>query len=224
MTRIDLIDLTLHRPHLAIGPLNDRWEEGARILIHPQSAQEGSAFFRLLTGLLAPTYGVVLVDGRDMRRNRVDCLRSMGILFETPFWHAGATLRENVVRLGGRLHSFDAGYADELAVEVGLGDCWNRAEGARSPVAARLANMVLAASHHPDLLLLENPFSHLSGNQVAQLGSTLREIHRLEDTTIVIVQCDGVGAPTFPMGRIELADGAFQRPRDRGAAAESAAS
>lgn len=223
MTRIKLIDLTLVRPHLEIGPLNADWEEGARVQIHPLDPAEGSAFFRLTTGLLAPTYGVVLADGRDMRRNRVDCLRPMGILFETPFWHAGATLRENVVRLGGRLHSFDAGYADELADEMGLADYWNRAEGARSPVAARLANMVLAASHHPDLLLLENPFSHLSEVQKTQLGATLSEIHRLEETTIVIVQSDGMSIPTFPATRIDLVCGEFREPCDRSASQQEAA-
>ncbi|NNE08939.1 MAG: hypothetical protein HKN20_10310 [Gemmatimonadetes bacterium] len=64
----------------------------------------------------------------------------------------------------------------------------------------------------------------MSDDRVAQLGATLSEIHRLEDTTIVIVQSDSVTAPTFPTARFELADGELREPGGRSASHEEAAS
>ncbi len=58
--------------------------------------------FKMMTGLINPTEGKVLIDGIDVTKNRTRALKKIGALIETPEPYAALTVEE-AVRLAGEL-------------------------------------------------------------------------------------------------------------------------
>ncbi len=58
--------------------------------------------FKMMTGLINPTEGKVLIDGIDVTKNRTRALKKIGALIETPEPYAALSVEE-AVRLAGEL-------------------------------------------------------------------------------------------------------------------------
>jgi branched-chain amino acid transport system ATP-binding protein len=180
--------------------------EGAFVgLIGPNGAGK-TTFFNVVSGFVTPSSGRVglgghCVDGwTPARRARAGLART----FQNIGLDKQATVADNlkVARQGG-------GIGDELRVTLGLrhGEAAEfRADalierleltdvlGERVdelPVGtAKLVELVTALCRRPRLLLLDEPASGLGAPERVRLGSLLRDLHRDEGTTILMIEHD----------------------------------
>jgi branched-chain amino acid transport system ATP-binding protein len=182
--------------------------EGAFVgLIGPNGAGK-TTFFNVLSGFVTPSGGRVRLAGQRIdgwsapRRARAGLTRT----FQNIGLDKQATVADNlrVAREGGGLpgelqRSFGlrsrsgapggdrtAALLDRLELTGVLGERVDRL-----PVGtAKLVELVAALSRRPRLLLLDEPASGLGAPERARLGALLRDLHRDEGTTILMIEHD----------------------------------
>jgi ABC-type branched-subunit amino acid transport system ATPase component len=174
-------------------------------LIGPNGAGK-TTFFNVVSGFVSPNRGRVRLAGQRVddwsaaKRARAGLART----FQNIGLDKQATVADNlkVARQGGTI-------LDELRVTFGLrrGEASEfRAEallerlgltgvlGERVnelPVGtAKLVELVAALCRKPELLLLDEPASGLGAPERVRLGELLRDLHRGEGTTILMIEHD----------------------------------
>ena len=172
-------DTVLHEVNLSIAPRS-------RVAIVGETGSGKSTLAKLLTRLMDPTTGRVLIDGTDLRDVRFSSLRERVVLVPQEGFLFDATLRENVrfgrpeatdedVRLALTELGLDqwlAGLPQGLATEVGQrGE--SLSAGERQLVA--LARAYLA---DPDLLVLDEATSAVDPSTEVRLQRALEGLTR----------------------------------------------
>ncbi|MDT0201283.1 ABC transporter ATP-binding protein [Nocardioides sp. AE5] len=161
-----------------------RIEAGARVAIVGETGSGKSTFAKLLTRLMDPTYGEVLLDGVDLRDIRQSSLRSSVVLVPQEGFLFDDTLRANARY--GRLDATD----DEIrasAAELGL-SAWldGLPRGLDTRVGQRgeslsagerqLVALLRAHLADPDLLVLDEATSAVDPQLEMQIGRALERL------------------------------------------------
>ncbi|MFL7793707.1 MAG: heme ABC exporter ATP-binding protein CcmA [Anaerolineae bacterium] len=154
-------------------------------LMGPNGAGK-TTLLRILASLSRPTSGTVHVAGLDPRRDGAEVGRRIGFLSHQTLLYDDLTAEQN---LRFYAHLYDLGAAsqrvDELLKRVGLdvrrGD---RVRALSRGMQQRLA-VARAILHHPQVLLLDEPFAGLDLQAVQALASLLEELVE-EDCTILM--------------------------------------
>lgn len=133
-----------------------------------------STLIRLLSGLAAPTTGVVRVGGGDPRRPGVR--RSLGIVTHQTFLLASLTVEENL-ETWCRLQGLPSGGTRirEWIERVGLEDYRREPAGVLSRGQAQRLTLARALLPAPEVFLLDEPFTGLDPQGVSLLQDVLRE-------------------------------------------------
>jgi ABC-type multidrug transport system ATPase subunit len=158
---------------------------GETAVIFGHNGSGKTTLLKLVAGLLRPTSGEVLVDGRPPRAKR----GRLGFLGHDLYLYPHLSALENLV-LFARLYDVGAasapGRADAALAAVGmthkkdaLVHTLSRGEGQRVALAR-------AVVHDPDLLLVDEPFSGLDEASAAALPSLLKR----EGRTLVVATHD----------------------------------
>ncbi|WP_255170387.1 ABC transporter ATP-binding protein [Natrononativus amylolyticus] len=186
-------------------------ESTVLVVVGPSGAGK-SSFLRLLNRLDEPTEGTVLLDGEDYRDLPPRDLRKrVGLVPQDPALVPG-TVFENVAR-GPLLRdeAIDETHLAELLERLGLTGYEGRdveelsgGEKQRVAIARTLLN-------DPDVLLLDEPTSHLDSTAEARVEALLVELIRELDLTVVMVTHDEDQARRMGDRVLVLRDGRVDR-------------
>jgi len=165
----------------AVAELSFSIVQGEIIGIFGPNGSGKTTLIKLIAGLLRPTSGEVLVDGRPPRERR----GRLGFLGHDLYLYPHLSVTENLV-LFARLYDVGAREATNALEAVGMAHkrdalvhTLSRGEGQR----VALARAVL---HDPDLLLVDEPFSGLDEASAAALPALLKR----EGRTLVVATHD----------------------------------
>lgn len=152
----------------------------------------------ILTTVLAPTSGRVLVAGRDLATERTDIRASIGIVFQQPALDANLTAEENI-RLHAVLYGrypwrpvyrlMPAAYRQQvrdLAEILGIAAFLRRPVRSLSGGTRRKLEIVRGLLHRPRVLFLDEPSTGLDPQSRRSLWSHLRQTRIQYGTTIVL--------------------------------------
>ncbi|MFC7156596.1 phosphate ABC transporter ATP-binding protein [Halomarina halobia] len=186
--------------------------ESTVLVVVGPSGSGKSSFLRLLDRLDEPTAGTVLVCGEDYRTIPPrELRRRVGLVPQDPALVPG-TVFENVAR-GPRLRGdpVDESRVEELLQRLGLAGYGDRdvedlsgGERQRVAVARTLLN-------EPDVLLLDEPTSHLDSAAEARVEGLLSELISDLDLTVVMVTHDEEQARRMGDRVMVLRDGRLER-------------
>jgi branched-chain amino acid transport system ATP-binding protein len=179
-------------------------------LIGPNGAGK-TTFFNMLTGLIRPTSGRIILHGRPVTRARPDVITARGVArtFQNIRLFGAMTATENVMI--GRHARMRAGIFGAV-----LRPPWVRAEeraarerarellayvGIRSPDFDRYAaqlpygdqrrvEIARALATAPSLLLLDEPTAGMNPNESARLAAFMRRLRDDLDLTILLIEHD----------------------------------
>jgi ABC-2 type transport system ATP-binding protein len=134
---------------------------------------------KVLTGLLPPTWGRVLLDGRDISEDPLGYRRRLGYVPETADVYPFLSGRE-YLQLVGRLRALPRAGLDERIDELlALFGLENHRYQALASCSKGMRQKVLIAAallHDPELLVLDEPLSGLDVTSVRVVKALLREL------------------------------------------------
>jgi branched-chain amino acid transport system ATP-binding protein len=165
-------------------------------LIGPNGAGK-TTLFNVVTGLVRPTAGRVLVGGHDVtrlaphRRARLGTART----FQRLELFGSLTARENVLVAGESFHSLREGRhsarraADDALERAGSVAVADRKVDTLPVGTARLVELARALAGSPRLLLLDEPASGLDEEETAGLAGVVRRLAS-EGMAVLLVEHD----------------------------------
>lgn len=138
-----------------------------------------STTVKVLIGLIEPTHGEILFNGRDVRNDWPGFLRSVGYVPEEPHLYPQLSGLE-YLQLVGRLRGLKRSVLEpRMDAMFRLFSLW---EDRYTPLASYSKGMrqkvLLSAAllHNPELLILDEPFSGLDVNAALMLRALIRAL------------------------------------------------
>jgi NitT/TauT family transport system ATP-binding protein len=148
-----------------------------------------STILKAVAGLLPPTRGEVLVDGKVVD----DVGRDRGMVFQTYTSFSWLTVRDNVEygpRLRGAPKAKLREESQKYLEQVGLADFADRYPKDLSGGMKQRVAIARTLINHPKLVLMDEPFGALDPQTRWGMQSLLLDVSRNEDNTILFVTHD----------------------------------
>jgi NitT/TauT family transport system ATP-binding protein len=230
---LDRVSVTFGRGEAAVAALAEtrlKVMPGDFIALVGPSGCRKSTILKLVSGLLSPSSGNVLVAGREIGANDV----RIGMAYQNPTLLPWLTVRQNVMLPLKIVQPFRASWrskkrgeyrerADALLAQVGLKGFGDKYPWQLSGGMMQRTNLCRALIHEPDLLLLDEPFGALDQFTREELWATMQDLWMTKRTTVLLVTHDlreagylanRICVMSARPGRIlEDSDVAFARPR-----------
>jgi ABC-type multidrug transport system ATPase subunit len=140
---------------------------------------------RLLLGLLRIQEGSVSIFGQPLAPNRIEILRRIGSLIESPSLYDHLTARENLTVLQ-KIHRCPGGRIDEVLELVGLAATGRKRAGQFSLGMKQRLSLAMALLHSPSLLILDEPTNGLDPNGIIEMRELLIRLNREQGVTILV--------------------------------------
>ena len=166
---------------MAVDHVSLHVEEGKVYgLLGPNGAGK-STTLKMVTGVLHPSEGQMLFEGRPWRR---DDLYRIGSLVEQPPLYQNLTARENL-RVRTTLLGLPEERIDEVLGAVGLTDTGTKRAGRFSMGMRQRLGIALALLVHPRLLILDEPTNGLDPIGIEDLRGLIRSFPRQGITVLL---------------------------------------
>lgn len=157
-------------------------------LLGPNGAGK-TTLIRILTGLIAPSFGKVLIFGHDPLKEPVKAKEKFGLVPEVSNLYSEMTAWENLI-FAAKLYGISKEKRERGAME--LLDLFGLKERQKSPVKElskgmrRRLTIAAALIHNPSILFLDEPTSGLDVQSSRLIRDTLRRLNREEGMTVFL--------------------------------------
>jgi lipoprotein-releasing system ATP-binding protein len=187
-------------------------EKGAAISIMGPSGSGKSSLLYIIGALEPPTHGQITLNGQnpfELNDKQLAAFRNkqIGFVFQDHCLLPQCSVLENV--LTPTLVSTDGTDATtrarELLEQVGLGDRLDHKPGELSGGEKQRVSLARALITKPQLLLCDEPTGNLDHKSAEVVASLLLELHKLQQTILIVVTHSGELAARLPI-RYELID------------------
>lgn len=140
---------------------------------------------KLLLGLLRKQEGEISVFGKPFRENRIDILRNIGSLIESPSFYGHLTASENL-QVMQKIYQCPKKRIGEVLDIVGLKHTGNKKTGQFSLGMKQRLSIAIALLHNPSLLILDEPTNGLDPNGIIDIRDLLKKLNQENNMTILI--------------------------------------
>ena len=167
----------------------DKPDDGEIIVFLGPSGCGKSTILKAVAGLLPPTQGEILVDGRPV----TDVGRDRGMVFQAYTSFGWLTVRENVeygLKLQGVAKGQRREVSDRILKEVGLADFADRYPKDLSGGMKQRVAIARTLVNNPRVVLMDEPFGALDPQTRWGMQSLLLDVSRAENNTILFVTHD----------------------------------
>lgn len=140
---------------------------------------------KLILGLLKKQQGEIYVFGKPFKENRVETLRRVGSMIESPSIYGHLTADENLQILQ-KVYGCSKGRIREVLDLVGLARTGRKRASQFSLGMKQRLGIALALLHSPALLILDEPTNGLDPNGILEIRELLQVLNRERGVTILI--------------------------------------
>ncbi len=140
---------------------------------------------RLLLGLLRTQQGKISIFGKALQTHRIEILRQVGSLIESPSLYDHLTARENLL-IWQKIHQCPKVRIEEVLRLVGLSGTGTKKISQFSLGMKQRLGIAVALLHSPSLLILDEPTNGLDPNGMLEIRKLLTTLNRDAGITIVI--------------------------------------
>ena len=195
----------------ALKEVHHVWSQGGAYALLGPSGCGKTTLLNIISGLVHPTRGRILFDERDVTDLPTEA-RNIAQVFQFPVVYDTMTVRENLafpLKNRGVPRETTARRVEEIAALLGLAPVLGRK--ARNLTADMKQKISLGRGLvRPDVaaILFDEPLTVIDPHLKWQLRSTLKELHRTLDLTMIYVTHDQTEALTFADKVVVMHDGA----------------
>jgi ABC-2 type transport system ATP-binding protein len=170
---------------IALDHINLQVEEGSIYgFLGPNGAGKTTTL-RLILGLLKKQQGDISIFGKPFASNRVDILKKIGSLIESPSIYGHLTATENLLVLQ-KVQQCPKNRIGEVLELVGLSHTGTKKAGQFSLGMKQRLSIAMALLHNPTLLILDEPTNGLDPNGILEVRELLKQLNQEKGITIVI--------------------------------------
>src|SRR5215212_2793188 len=195
----------------AVKEVHHVWDQGGAYALLGPSGCGKTTLLNIISGLVRPTRGRILFDDRDVTDLSTEA-RNIAQVFQFPVVYDTMTVRDNLafpLRNRGVQREAVAKRVDQIAALLDLTRVLERK--ARNLTADLKQKISLGRGLvRPDVaaILFDEPLTVIDPDLKWQLRSTLKELHRALDLTMIYVTHDQTEALTFADRVVVMHDGA----------------
>lgn len=183
-----------HKKIHAVSDLSFRIDDGEIVgFIGPNGAGK-STTIKMMSGILTPTKGCVLIDGRDISKHRKEVVRNIGVVF-------GQRSQLNWdLRLGESFELLKHIYQidqsdfdrtiDDLDSILGIREIIDKPVRQMSLGQRMKGDLVASMLHSPSVLFLDEPTIGLDVSAKYALRKFIKEINKIRRTTVILTTHD----------------------------------
>jgi lantibiotic transport system ATP-binding protein len=140
---------------------------------------------RLVLGLLKMQQGTVKIFGKPFTTHRIEILKKLGSLIESPSLYGHLTAAENLRVLQTVYQCPPQRIKDVLDI-VGLPDTGGKKAARFSLGMKQRLSIAIALLHNPALLILDEPTNGLDPNGIIEIRELLKKLNKEHGMTILI--------------------------------------
>lgn len=153
-----------------------------------------STTIKMMSGILTPTHGQVLVNGRDITKHRKEVVRNIGVVFgQRSQLNWDLRLGETFELLKHIYQIKQADYdrtLDEMDRILGIREIIDKPVRQMSLGQRVKGDLVASMIHSPEVLFLDEPTIGLDVSAKYALRKFIREINRVRKTTVILTTHD----------------------------------
>lgn len=172
--------------HLSVNNLNMTVKEGVVYgFLGPNGAGK-STTLKMLLGLVNPTKGEIDIFGKRVTaKNRIEMLKDIGSLIESPSYYGHLTARENLKIIATLLDVPDRNI-DEVLKIVRLDKQQNKKASQFSLGMKQRLGLASALLSFPKLLILDEPTNGLDPAGIQEMRELIRSLPARYDMTVIV--------------------------------------
>ncbi len=140
---------------------------------------------RLILGLIKKQSGTISIFGKSFGENRLDILRNIGSLIESPSLYGHLTAYENLLILQ-KIYQCPIERINEVLTLVGLSNTGKKRAGKFSLGMKQRLSIAMALLNNPKLLVLAEPTNGLDPQGILEMRELLKQLNREKSITIII--------------------------------------
>jgi lantibiotic transport system ATP-binding protein len=140
---------------------------------------------RLVLGLSRKQQGTIRIFGKAFDAHRIEILRNIGSLIESPSLYGHLTAIENL-RILQRVYQCPEKRIGEVLEIVGLQGTGSKKAANFSLGMKQRLSVAIALLHEPSLLILDEPTNGLDPNGIIEIRQLLKKLNEEREMTILI--------------------------------------
>ena len=194
----------------ALKELNHDWRDGEAYALLGASGCGKSTLLNIISGLLIPSRGRVLFDGRDVTHAPTP-ERNIAQVFQFPVVYDTMTVRENLafpLKNRGADAAYVARRVAEIAAMIGMEAALDqRARGLTADAKQKISLGRGMVREDVNAILFDEPLTVIDPHMKWELRTKLRELHDQFGHTMIYVTHDQTEALTFADRVVVMHDG-----------------
>lgn len=170
---------------IALNSLNLQVSEGSIYgFLGPNGAGKTTSL-KLILGLLKKQAGDIFVFGKTFEIYRVEILKNIGSMIESPSIYGHLTATENL-RIMQKVYQCPKNRISEVLEIVDLANTGNKKASQFSLGMKQRLSLAIALLHQPSLLILDEPTNGLDPNGILEMRELLKNLVKNTGVTLLI--------------------------------------
>ena len=141
---------------------------------------------RMMTGLMYPTAGEVIIDGISLATNYEEAISKVGVIVENPEMYKFMTGYKNLVHFARMHKDISKERIDEVVRQVGLEKRIHEKVSTYSLGMRQRLGLAQALLHRPKFLILDEPTNGLDPAGIREFRMYLRQIAEQEGVSVMV--------------------------------------
>ena len=194
----------------ALKELNYDWEDGGAYALLGSSGCGKSTLLNIISGLLMPSQGRILFDGRDVT-HAPTAERNIAQVFQFPVVYDTMSVHDNLafpLRNRGRDEAYVAQRVQDIARMIGMEDMLHKkARGLSADAKQKISLGRGMVRKDVNALLFDEPLTVIDPHMKWELRTQLKKLHHDFGHTMIYVTHDQTEALTFADKVVVMYDG-----------------
>lgn len=175
-------------PHTVFSGLNLKIHQGDKIALIGSNGAGKSTMMKLLVGLLKPSSGDVLLNGKSIRNLKPEALsRQISMVYQNPedMFIKDSIGKDIAYAMEVRHIADSAARTEELLTRFRLSDLKDRDGRLLSGGQMRRASLAIGIALNPGILLLDEPTANLDIATRKEIMHTLEDMKEVTETVLI---------------------------------------